>query len=44
MPPELLDNSIIKMARVAKEAAGNVEGVLQPFESVVEQGNLGSFP
>jgi hypothetical protein len=45
MVPQLLDNGIIKVARVAQEATGgNVEGVLETGKSIVDEGDLGPLP
>ena len=43
MPSELLDNSIIEVAGVAKEATSNVECVLYAAEGVIEEGDLGAL-
>jgi hypothetical protein len=41
---QLLDDGIIKVARVAQESAGNVKGVLKTSKSIVDEGDLGSLP
>jgi hypothetical protein len=37
---QLLDNSIVKVARIAQEAAGNVVGVFEAVEGIVNDGEL----
>ena len=40
MPSKLLDNSIIEVAGVTKEATSNIECVLHAAEGVIKEGNL----
>jgi len=37
MPPDLLDDLLIEVTRVAQEILANFVGVLQPAEDVVNQ-------
>jgi hypothetical protein len=44
VPSQLLDYSIVKVARVAHERAGNVVGVLQAVKGIVNERELVTFP
>lgn len=41
---ELVNHSVVEVARVAQKAAGNVVGVLEASEGIVEHGELRALP
>ncbi len=43
MPPDLFDDRVIKVARVAHEVLADLVRVLQATEDIVDQGNLATL-